>query len=74
MEKKFKQNESNSQRVIDILVGHFIEVKDSKNHKWMRDYLDTIKWSLEDYEECGYNMSRQRRKYEIVDKWLKNEN
>jgi len=66
------EEEVKAQMVIDLLVGHFLEVHQGKSYEWTRDYLNLIKWSLEDYEESGYNMDRQRKKYEILHNWIKN--
>jgi hypothetical protein len=67
--EEFKKNEGLAKKVMDILISDYInkfsmfDINPNYNNT-----LDIIKWSLEDYETCGYNMHQFRTYYEILKK------
>jgi hypothetical protein len=69
MNEEFKKNEGLAKKVMDILINDYVnkfsmfDINPNYNNT-----LDIIKWSLEDYETCGYNMHAFRTYYEILKK------
>lgn len=75
--KKFKRSEHLAKRVINILVLDYIRRKNDKSAFWMDDYIRLIKWCVEDYENCGYDMDEFKKPVNLLEKRLndiKNEN
>jgi hypothetical protein len=69
MNEEFKKNEGLAKKVMDILISDYVnkfsmfDINPNYNNT-----LDIIKWSLEDYETCGYNMHTFRTYYNILKK------
>jgi hypothetical protein len=68
MNEDFKKSESLAQKVMDILITDYLNKDKLRIHDEDRseirmnnqEYLSLIKWSIEDYESCGYNMHMYR--------------
>jgi hypothetical protein len=66
--KVFLKNEGLAKKVMDILMNNFdvnISVTDTTINY---NALDLIKWSIEDYESCGFNMKSYRGYYNLLKK------
>ncbi len=64
-EKEFKKNEGLARKVMEILINDY-SMKSLELSIDNQEYLDIIKWAIEDYSECGYHIADYETYYKIL--------
>ena len=60
MNQEFKKNERLAQMVMDVLIENYLYRDKTKSKLNDKVYSELIRWSLKDYESCGFNMLMYR--------------
>lgn len=68
--KNYKNSEMMAQRVMNILARDYLENKKNKTIPWMQDYISLLKWSVDDYINCGYNVQKYETFISLLEKKL----
>ena len=56
--------------VINLLMIDYANKFKKENYFDLRDYLNTIRYTIEDYEDDGMDFTEERKKYSILEKKL----
>ncbi|MCK5625053.1 hypothetical protein KAI04_04375 [Candidatus Pacearchaeota archaeon] len=71
-DKQFRKLERYAKTVINILIRDYIISKHDKTYFWMKNYINLIQVSIEDYQSCGYNMDKEIKSFSKLEKKLNN--
>ena len=67
---KSKPDDKMVKHVINLLIYDYITRKSEHDYFWKREYLGIIKWSLADYLNMGYKVSKFLTAYKTLEKAL----
>lgn len=62
---EFKKDEGLARKVMEILINDYT-MKSNEIGTDNEEYLDIIKWAVEDYKECGYHIADYEIYYKIL--------